>query len=252
MGYAPGMRTSLLVLSSVVLSLLGCENKVTIEDGSGGTTSTSTSSKNTATSGTGQSTSATGGLCSGFEDAQPGEKLVVRIHNESGIPIYLPTACSKPMFDIQPLGEPPPNLTYVYSDFCLQTCQDRQTQGQIDCAPCAPQAILLQPGQIREFEWDRTALDNGVTMPAGCYFGSPDSTCAQIVTAHAGEYYALATGYAECGDPGVGCACDPQTGVCDGAAFGGQAYSDVGKFTHPGSNSVDVVFGVCAFPCPGQ
>ncbi|MFO0618659.1 MAG: hypothetical protein U0414_39065 [Polyangiaceae bacterium] len=235
---SPGLVVALAV------ALTACQADIVIQDGTGGGTSTSATTG--ATTGATTSSSSTGGACAGFEDAPDQQKLTVRFHNDSGVPIYLPTVCSAPQFQIDAPGGS--GVTYIYSPFCLQTCEDRQTQQPIDCAPCAPTSILLEPGKVREFEWNRTGLKS-VTMPAGCYAGSPDSTCSQVVVAPAGDYLALATGYAECGD-GATCTCDPATGVCTGGASGSQAFSDAGKFTLPSANTVDVTFGVCAFPCP--
>lgn len=230
----------------VLLGAIGCDSEVTVEDGTGGTTSSS-SSKGAST--TGVQSSSTADPCSGFADAQDGAKFVVRVHNDSGFPIYLPTLCSQPQFDITAFGGGPADTTFGYSDFCLQTCSDRQTQSTIDCAPCPPQSILLPPGGVREFEWNRTGLTTGVLMPAGCYFGSPDPSCSRIVPALPGDYSVFATGFGDCGQ-GNGCTCDPATGVCDGDANGGQAFSNPASFTLPADDAVDVVFGVCAFPCP--
>ncbi len=240
-----GIR-ALLLLSTVAVAT-GCDSKVDIEDGTGGSSSSTT--KGSSVSG-GQTTGSvtTGGACSGFEDAPDQQKLIVRFHNESGFPIYLPSTCGDPSFQIDPLGGSPDNVTYAYSDFCLQTCFDRQTQGQIDCAPCAPSSVRLLPNEVREFEWNRNALVSGVVMPPACYSGSPDSSCSQIVAAEPGDYGVIANGFSQCES---GCQCDPATGVCNGAATGNQAYADFAKFQLPGSNAVDVVFGVCAFPCPG-
>lgn len=238
---------ALLLVSGVAL-LIGCESKVKVVDGTGGSGATGSSS------GSGKTTvsTTTGGACSGFEDAPDQDKLVVRVHNESGFPIYLPASCGDPSFEIDPLGGSPDNVTYAYSDFCLQTCFDRQTQGPVDCAPCAPSSLRLLPNEVREFEWNRNALVSGVMMPASCYVDGSDTSCSQIVAAQPGDYGVIANGFAACenGDPS-GCTCDPSTGVCNGSPIGNQAFANFAKFVLPDAKDVDVVFGVCAFPCPG-
>jgi hypothetical protein len=75
------------------------------------------------------------------------------------------------------------------------------------------------------------------------------SACPQIVLAAAGDYRIEALGYDGCA--GGSCACDAD-GVCTGYATGMEAYADSTFFTHVSDNLVEVVFGVCAFPCPSD
>jgi len=230
--------------STLTLGLAaGCDSSVIEVEGTGGSTA----------SGTGGSTaSGTGGsggqdACSDFADEQGSWSVTVRLRNESGLPIYLPAHCGVLLYDLARV--PDDGVHYAFDPFCLQTCEDLQTQGIIDCANCPPTSILLPPGQTYEVVWDGTGLADAV-MPDSCWHqpGQQGPGCPQIVAAEAGTYQIFAMGYESCTDGS--CQCDEQ-GVCDGAGTGMEAYSDPATLELGGGTAlVEVVFGVCAFPCP--
>jgi hypothetical protein len=109
---------------------------------------------------------------------------------------------------------------------------------------------LLPAGGTYDYLWDGTGLRQ-TTMPAACW-AMPDAygPCGQIVDAPAGSYRVIATGYESCGGYGD-CTCEP-SGECFGEATGMEAYADPTTFVHPDESLVEVVFGVCAFPCPSS
>ena len=240
--------------STLTLGLAGgCGTIVEVEGFGGGGSSTSSGTGGDGGGGSSSSsTSGTGGsgaqdVCSGFDDEQGGSAVTVRLRNESGLPIYLPAHCGVLLYDL--VAVPADDVHYAFDPFCLQTCADLRTQGIIDCADCPPTSILLPPGATHDVVWDRTGLAN-VVMPDSCWHqpGQQGPACPQIVAAEAGTYQIFAMGYESCTDGS--CQCD-ESGACDGAGTGMEAYSDPETFVLGGGTSlVEAVFGACAFPCP--
>ncbi len=226
--------------------MAGCGNTVSVETGgAGGGTSVSSSDVSPVTSSS-VTSSGSGGACAGYADQPGSAQVTVRFRNEGGVPIYLPSSCSDVAFSIDPVGGGNA-ATFAYDKSCLQTCQDLQTQPQYACGACAPRSYRLDPGSFRDVVWDGTGLTS-VTMPPQCWAQNNGNTvCSRVVAAPAGTYDVSVMGYATCGPD---CQCDAQ-GVCNGEAMGGQAYPNPAKLSYPSDNLVEVVFGVCAFPCPG-
>lgn len=240
------MNTPLLS-SSIVFGLAiaaGCGNSVeTASGGSGGGSTTSSTTSTTSTS------TGTGGQCPGYEDQAGTGKVTLHFINKTTQPIYLNASCSGAGFDytLSPVGGSE-GVFYHYETSCLQTCAELQKETPIDCAPCAPSVVRLDPGAVRELEWDGTGMQVDVAMPASCYAagGGASDTCQRIVAATPGMYQVLAQGSAECGPS---CTCDAN-GVCQGYPEGASAAATPTVFGFPGTTSVDVVFDVCAFGCP--
>lgn len=232
----------------VLASLSGCGNTVEVlTGGAGGTGSSGTGVTSTGTGKTSSSSTGTGGACGGFADSPGAGDVTVRFVNQGGVPIYLPQSCNELSFTIDPVAGPD-GTTYHYDPSCLQTCQDLQTQPQYACGACAPSSFRLDPGTTHDIVWHGGGLAQRM-MPGQCWNQpSPNQNqCGQKVDAKAGTYRIDAYGYSSCGP---GCQCDAN-GNCNGDAMGNQAYPDPVKFNFPSDNLVEVVFGVCAFPCPG-
>ena len=242
------MKTALGFFAAgiTLATLAGCGNTVEVNTGGAGGAGSSGTGKGSTTIATGSTTTGTGGACSGFADAQGSAPVTVRFRNNSNLPIYLPANCNAVAYSITATNSPN-GPSYVYDESCLQTCSDLQTQPQLQCGACAPSSYLLEPGATRDVAWNATGLSNR-TMPSSCWKQpSPNQTsCGQIVDAPPGSFLVTAMGYASCDG---NCQCDAQ-GVCNGAATGAQAYPDAAKLNFPGDSLVEVVFGVCAFPCP--
>jgi hypothetical protein len=183
--------------------------------------------------------------CASWNDEEGSYDVTVRFRNDSGLPIYLPASCGVLRYDLQ--SNAGSDLSYAFDPFCLQTCEDLQTEGIIDCAACPPSSILLPPSGVLEVTWDGTGL-RSAQMPLDCW-ATPygQQSCPQIVAAAAGTYRIAATGYSACGHGA--CTCDA-SGACDGEAMGTEAWADPAQLAFPGTALVEVVFGACAFPCP--
>jgi hypothetical protein len=237
------MRSFSFFLAAALFPLVACGNVVTPADGSGGSTSqTSGTGKTSANASTGSS-----GGCGAFADAPSPGSITIRFRNDSSVPIYIPVDCSTPEYTIKPFGGGDPNVSYVYDPGCLQTCEDLQTQTPIACGPCAPMSWLLAPGATRDVAWDETGMNYGVEMPAQCYLNKmSQGSCSKVVAAPAGDYNLFATGYDSCG---ANCTCDAN-GNCNGYAMGAMATANITKMNLPNDTLVEIVFGVCAFPCP--
>jgi len=189
-----------------------------------------------------------GGVCSEFLDEESDDVVTVRFVNESGLDIYLPATCGRVAYSIQPsfgmdLAD------YNYDETCFQTCEHALSGEPVECADCAQSAILLPAGQVFEAEWAAVGLEPGYVMPAECVYegGTSDAQCEKLVVAKTAEYLVDLIGYSSCGP---NCECD-DGGVCLGGVEGAEAYPDFASFDFPEDKTVDVVFGVCAFPCPG-
>ncbi len=230
------IKTGLLFLIPAFVFVAGCGSSV--ETGSTGSGGGSTTSGSTGS----------GGACAAYTDQAGAGKVTVHFLNKTGQPVYLSGTCAGSFsYSITNIGGA--DAAYVYDGSCLQTCADLQKEPPFACGPCLPQAIRLDPGAVRELEWDGTGLVMPSTpMPASCYApgGGAFPSCQQIIAAPAGMYRAEAIGFSECGP---GCTCDA-SGVCNGAATGIQAIATPTKFGFPGTSSIDVVFDGCAFGCP--
>jgi len=218
--------------------------------GSGGTGGTTTTTSITTTGSGAHGGGGNGGAggadsCATWNDEQGSYSVTLRFRNDSGWPIYLPAHCGVVLYDLQ--ADAGGDVSYGFDPFCLQTCEDLQTQPIMDCGDCAPTSILLPPNAVRDVVWDGTGL-RSAPMPIDCWFDPyQQSSCPQILAAEPGSYRINANGYGSCGSGA--CACDA-SGVCNGDATGTEAYADPTQFTFPGTALVEVVFGVCAFPCP--
>lgn len=236
----------------------GCNPEVVVESGEGGGGAGGTTTVTTHTGGTGNTGGSTtvttstptgmggsggsAGACAAWQDEQGLAPTTIRFRNESGQPIYLPANCGSLLYDLS-AGD---DVVYGFDPFCLQTCEDLQTEGPIDCAPCAPSTVLLPPGGTHDVVWDGTGL-LATDMPDECWaYPGSQGGCSQLVAGPQGLYRISAMGYASCsGD----CTCD-YSGVCSGWATGAEAWADSTQFQYPTAAVVEVVFGVCAFPCP--
>lgn len=241
------MNTRSIGMVAVALSLVtaACGSNVETpgEGGSGGTgTTTST------TGGTGGSTGGAGGACAAFNDQDSQKPLKVVFRNQTSQPVYVPGSCSDISYHIKPLSGDD-GTTYAYDTSCLQTCQELQTSYPYDCGACPQFTYKIEPNGTFETVWDGTHIKYGVDMPDACWFDGPSlDTCGQILAAAAGGYRIDAEGYAECqGD----CQCDAM-GRCTGSPGGFMAYPDPAKFMFPADDTIEIVFGFCAFGCPAD
>jgi len=234
------MKATLSTAVVLVLVLAaGCGPSVeTGGTGSGGAGATSASN---GSSGTGA-----GGQCAGFADQKGAATVAVHFRNQTSQPIFLPTLCAGIDYTIKPLTGAD-GATYVYPKSCFQTCEDLQTQPQIECGACEQTTLRIDPGGTREASWDGTGL-RATMMPAACFApsGGGGTLCGQVVAAPPGGYRVDAQGFAGCTGA---CTCDAQ-GVCLGSATGAQALPDPLMFSFPDQLQVDVVFSACAFGCP--
>jgi hypothetical protein len=227
----------------LVVTAGGCGNTVTVQTGGAGGTASTGDVQPSATSSTG---TGTGGACAGFADQKGQHAVTVRFVNQGGIPIFLPSNCSDVAYTLEPTNGGGAT-TYHFEQSCLQTCADLETQPPFACGACAPRSYRLDPGTTKEVVWDGTGLLQRM-MPATCFAQpSGDLACGQIVDAQSDTYRVGLTGFSECGP---GCQCDAQ-GVCNGDATGAQALPNPTQFSFPQDSVVEVVFGPCAFPCPG-
>jgi len=248
---------AVLLLSAASLSVaVGCGSTVDFDDdgeggsGTGGSgtggSGASGGSGGTGATGTGATGAGGGGdVCDGFDDQGGGPAVTVSFTNNSGQTIYLPMGCSQVSYGIEPL-EGEDGLLYVFETSCLQTCEDLQTTEPFSCGACAPTSLQLNPGETKQIEWAGTGLAWGQEMPDACYAAQGfEQTCSRILNAEAGTYRVDAFGYAGC----EGCDCDDE-GVCFGDATGPQAFPNKATFDYPSESEVEVLFDVCAFPCP--
>ena len=228
----------------------GCGDSVVEGADGGGGSGASAGSGGTGAGGTGGSgAGGTGGStasCDAYLDEGDGSAVTIRFQNDSGLPIYLPASCGNVQLTITPVAGDD-GVSYAYDPFCLQTCEDLQTEGMIDCAACEASSVLLAPGASYDVVWAGTGLSSA-DMPGECWaMPGSQGICPQQVVAAAGDYRIDAVGYESCGSGS--CECDSD-GLCVGDATGMEAYADSTVFTHVSDNLVEVVFGVCAFPCP--
>jgi hypothetical protein len=185
--------------------------------------------------------------CTAFKDAQGDGVVTLRVQNDTGIAIYLPTSCGQLMPSIEPIGSNDATQ-YVYDDSCLSTCEDLQNGDPLACTAdaCAQITRRIQPGGHVDIAWDGTGLAQA-QMPDACFFDSSyGPSCAQIVSAPAGSYGVDLRAYDSCasGD----CQCEPD-GTCFDDVAGLEAYPDGTIIDYPNDSLVQVTFGPCAFGC---
>ncbi|MBK6518651.1 MAG: hypothetical protein IPG04_32070 [Polyangiaceae bacterium] len=230
-------------LSLFLVAVMACDNEVIVEGG-GGSGGESPGGGNTGAGNTGGSD----GGCAAFADEPVGETLSIVIRNDSPLDVYLPAECGALGFSI--VSEDDPEGFYGNTGgFCLQTCEELQTDSQILCEACAPEAILLPAFSTYSVGWTTNGLVTA-EMPSECWFDAfqGTQTCRQRVLAVAGSYSIEAlTAYAGCD----GCECDPNSGVCSGYPSGNQAFTEPLDFTLPDDDGVlTYVIDTCAFGCP--
>jgi hypothetical protein len=183
--------------------------------------------------------------CDAF-DNQEGQGVTLRVRNETGMAIYLPTDCGNVKPTVAPAAGPD-GTNYTYYRACLSTCADLRDTGPVACPAdaCAQTALRLQPGAMLDIAWDGTGL-RPTEMPAECFFEpTQDPTCGQIVAAPAASYSVELRAFDSCAGQ---CTCDVN-GQCFGEASGVEGYHAPVSFQHPQQSIVDVVFEVCAFGC---
>ena len=240
------MRLALAAGLGLLLTA-GCNGSVTTDPpGSGGSGGTSGTTTGATATGSTSATTGSGGICAGFEDAKGANTVIVRFHNNTGVPVYLPAQCAGINYTIKPKSGDD-GVTYNFDTSCLQTCFDLQTQPPFACGLCAPTSYFIAPGATREVAWDGTGLRSDVAMPNACFAEPQGGLCPQIVSAPADKYGITATGFSSCG---AGCTCTPE-GICSSSGEGMQAYADPVVLDFPSQSVVDVDFGICAFGCPG-
>ena len=223
-----------LALAVVVAS--GCGVEVIDADGGTGGTGAGT-------------TTNTGGnsVCSAFDDQDGLGAVTVVFRNESEKPIYLPTSCGTVHYDLTSTSGPDDEVSYVFDGSCLQTCEQLQTEEQFYCGICASTTYVIPVGGTHEVTWGGIGLAWGTEMPAQCWSSLDQAdSCGQKVAAPADNYVINITGYDSCGE---NCECDPNSNQCWGDPTGLEAYADTTTFDYPGANTVEVVFGTCAFGC---
>jgi len=244
--------TFVLLVLTAAFAAAGCGSEVLVQD-DGGETGGSTGTGATGTGGSGNAGNAggtgnVGAACSEFLDESTDDTVTVRFINDSGTDIYLPAICGAVRYSVYPAFGMDP-VDYNYDKTCFQTCEHVVTGEPVACADCAATSILLPSGGVFETEWAGVGLDPGYEIPAECVAGGgvSSASCDKLVAAAAAEYYIDVVGYSGCGP---NCECDG-AGVCSGNAEGAEAYPDFASFELPGDDTVDVLFGICAFPCPG-
>ncbi|MFO0550987.1 MAG: hypothetical protein U0271_21530 [Polyangiaceae bacterium] len=229
------LRRSAVLLT---IALAACDSEIVVNGGGG------SGGHDGGNGGAGGATDA----CDAFNDEPSAGQVSIVLRNESGIPIYLQGMCSKVALDLFPSSDPESPYSYWFEHGCLQTCEELRTESPILCDACEPLVYRLDPGATIDATWDGTKLENSVAMPESCW-ASPEfagNTCSRVRSAEAANYQINLLGYADC----PGCTCDAD-GTCHGFASGQEAYPDPTNFSFPGDTTVEVVFGVCAFPCPG-
>jgi hypothetical protein len=247
-------RVGLSLVAAVMVGwVTGCGAEVLVADvGGGGASTSSGAGGGSSSSGSGGAGGTAGaGGCSSYADEEGAGQVTFRFINNSGLPIYLPALCGNLPLDVRPTSGDD-GIDYAFDPFCLQTCEDLQSSGFIDCAMCEPTSIYLAPNDAYEVTWNGTGLAPTV-MPDQCWMeeGNYGGGCGQIVQAAAQSYRISATGYSSCGDSYSTCGCDGD-GLCDGDAYGDEATADVTDFAYAenGALLVEVLFGVCAYGCP--
>ncbi|APR81482.1 Hypothetical protein A7982_06831 [Minicystis rosea] len=185
--------------------------------------------------------------CSAFDDEEGQSSVTLHMRNDTTMPIFVRGDCQgEATFTMHQDGGGDPSTGFPFDPGCLQTCEGFQTQPQFICGACAPAVIRIEPGGTHDEVWNGTGLRSGLLMPSLCWFESPHvETCSKVVTAPAGTWTASVTAFSDCGD---GCTCDAN-GSCFGTATGLSATVTSASFAYPTTNSVDVVFDVCAFGC---
>jgi len=233
-----------VALGAVGLASMGCGSSVVDESrpGPGGSGAATGSGAASASSGA-------GGACAAFADEEGQASVTVHFRNQSPMTVYLPVACGSVTYTIEPVTGSD-GLSYVFDASCLQTCEALQTSPPATCGACMEQTLFIPSGGSRDVVWKGTALEPQVAMPEACFgFDEASGTCPRILAAAAGTYRIEATAYGSCGDGPCPCTED---GICAGTATGQSALADPVKFDFPGAAEVEVVFGSCAFGCPGE
>ncbi len=241
------MKTWLgLLVASTTLAAVGCGNTVDIATGGAGGESSIVATGPGVTTATASTTTGAGGACGGFADSKGTEPVTVRFKNEGNVPIYLPYNCTNIDYSITLPGGPA-NTSYAFDGSCLQTCFVLKTEPILNCGACAPASFRLDPGASHDVLWNGTGLTSRM-MAAQCWNDPKQAqgSCGQIIDAPSGAYHVDVVGYAKCDG---NCQCDVN-GVCSGNPTGAVAYPNPTQLDFPGDSVVEVVFGVCAFPCP--
>lgn len=226
--YGPAVVT--IIGASVLSMAAGCSNDVQTPDGTGGGAA-------------GSSSTGVSEECKAFADAPSPGSIVFHFVNQNAVPIYLPSTCTHPMYN---LSIPYPANVDVYYDDCTPTCEELQTSPPGTCSECPKQAFRIEAGGTFDYVWNRTGLLRHVDMPGACYQQS-QAFCDQVVQAD-DPNYSLA-GFAQVDCPG--CDCD-DSGHCHGEPSGMQISTDFVHFDSTKTDHVDVVFPTCSIPCPGD
>ena len=249
------MNTMKIVASALALALAaGCGSSVADDDeaaaGSGASGSGGSGSGGSGNAGTGGNDQ-----CAAFADEQGSAQVTVRFRNDSPMPIYLPGNCDFVQYGIRP-SSGDDGVAYGYDPSCLQTCEGLQTEPAYACAAdaCAPTSWHLPPGGTHDVTWAGTGLRQE-NMPAACYYEGESfgGSCSRVIAAEPNTYRVEINGFMSCESftESPECECDA-SGQCFGTAAGAQALADVSEFAHPSTPLVEVVFGPCAFGCPGE
>lgn len=223
------------------MAAAGCSSSVATNTGGAG--------GNTGGGGSGGSGGNGGAACSGYEDQEGVATVTFHFRNDTLQSIFLVGNCgAEPHYQLSQVGGGEDATSWGNHDnFCLQTCERLQTEGQVVCDACAPSVIQILPGKSLDVKWDGTGILGGFEMPAACYaFGAQDS-CSRIIAAPQVTWSVTATAFSEC--QGETCTCQPD-GTCWGVPTGQQANADITTFSFPSQTLVDVVFSACAFGCP--
>ncbi len=235
------LRRAPLPLCFALSLLFGCETEVLTEDGGGGAGG--------GTGGTG--TGGKGGECTAFLDEPAPAPVTFRFRNQSGLDIYLPVTCDVLGYSLASIAPQDDVDYYPYEPACVQTCEELQSSSPFDCGAgaCAASSLRIAHGESVDWAWSATGLQVVPDMPAACFFSpkTSGSSCERQIEARGGDYQLSINGYASCGPA---CTCDAN-GVCDGDATGNVAYASPATFSYPEDSVVEVLFDVCAFPCPG-
>ncbi len=262
----PGTLTAWLVPMGtpphVVLAILGvvagCNSSVSVDETDGGLGGSAAAAPKGGSNAGGTSneggTMEGGGppsdICASYDDESALSSLTIRIHNDTGAPIYIPGNCSVPQYGLTSKAGAT-DVTYPYSSGCNLSCEDRQNYvGDIDCSACAPSAIVINHGDSYAFTWDGTGV-RFENMPASCWKKfSPGETCPRRLVAPTGDYFVDVTAFTDCEgwDNTSDCTCEE--GVCAGTASGIVGIPDNPSITYPSAGIAELHFGPCAFGCP--
>lgn len=182
-----------------------------------------------------------------YDDAS-GSDVTFRIQNDTGQAIYVPTDCGVVRPTIQPqAGGDDTTYTNPYGG-CFASCETWQQGEPPVCTAdaCALTTLRIEAGDTHELVWSGTAL-RGEEMPQACWFDEQYGLeCTRVIEAEAQSYQFDIQAYSEC----VGeCTCE-DSGQCYGEAGGVEGLHDAVSFSYPDADTVDVVFGPCAFGCP--